>query len=185
MYKILLISLFLFSSCITQKKCNERFPNAISSEKNDSSSSKEISLIPRDTLIPYFIIKEDSTSLKALAECDSLGKIKISELQNKLSKILKQKINVKPSKDGKSAEIIVECNLSSKDSIDIAIRLYDKLIQEKIIVNKQKVEVKEVFKMTKLETTFYTIGKLFSIIIGLSIFIFLIYQIIKRYIKPL
>lgn len=86
---IFLLPLFLIG-CITQEKCLERYPPEII--QKDSSFS-EVTTVVKDTTI--YEPADTSAWVKALLECDSLGQIRIIELQNQLGKKSKIKTELK------------------------------------------------------------------------------------------
>lgn len=75
---IFLLPLFLIG-CITQEKCLERYPPEIVETENTSTVVEET---VKDTLLKTNA--DSSAWAKALLECDSLGNVRIKELQNQL-----------------------------------------------------------------------------------------------------
>lgn len=64
------------TSCITQKKCNERYPPEVSTEK-ETTNEKETIVERHDTV---YKTVADSSHIKALVKCDSMGNAYIKQI---------------------------------------------------------------------------------------------------------
>lgn len=85
---LIAVPVFL-TGCITQQKCNDRFPPVVSVK--DSIVYKD-SIVEREKLIT---IPADSSWYEALLECDSLGQVKIKSLHTELGKRIEASIAIK------------------------------------------------------------------------------------------
>lgn len=72
---IIILSLAVFTSCMTRKKCMQYCEAKAKTHITDTNTYIERL---RDTTI---VIPPDSTIIQALLECDSLGKVRIKELE--------------------------------------------------------------------------------------------------------
>lgn len=68
---LLLFCVTILSSCVTQKRCNDKFPPIIS--MSDSNSSSQI-IIYKDTVV-HDTIPGDTIFVEVLLECDKNGKL--------------------------------------------------------------------------------------------------------------
>ena len=100
MRTLIFIACVLFlSGCTTLKKCNKKFPPVI----KDSISTQYVETV-RDTVV-YL---KDEASLQALLECDSLGNVRIRQIQNFIAGQY-----IKPSIVIKDNYITAKCTIDS------------------------------------------------------------------------
>jgi|GEM_PF-2108568 len=89
---IILVTLMIsiFSGCITREKCMQRFPPEIT---NKDSSHSETIISYRDTSI--FYPADTSAWVKAIAECDSLGNVRLTNLQKEFGRRSEAMVSIK------------------------------------------------------------------------------------------
>lgn len=127
MKRILLISalmMLLITSCVTRKRCNELYPcqGSVVSTK-DSTTSTETNIIPHDSII-YLT---DSASFKLYLKCDSLGNVRLCEIET-----LKASQNIKPSFTLSNNNLYAACIV---DSAAVAISWNEKHVSKTTTVN--------------------------------------------------
>ena len=83
---ILILSVLLFTSCMTRRKCQQYCDAMNRSHITDTNTYVEK---VRDTTI---VVPPDSAIIQALFECDSIGQIHIKELHELKSKGLETKV---------------------------------------------------------------------------------------------
>jgi hypothetical protein len=125
-YWIVIILLPFLQSCVTLKRCNERYPPII----KDSVSTQYV-----ETVHDSVIYLKDEASLQALLECDSLGNVRMRQIQSFVAGQF-----VKPSIIIKDNYITAKCTI---DSAGVYIHWKDTHIKEsKVQVRSYPVEVK-------------------------------------------
>jgi len=73
-YVVIIAILLTFTSCVTRRRCNEKFPPQISFAREDSIQYVQIT---KDSISYY----TDSSYVRALLECDTHGQVIMKELQ--------------------------------------------------------------------------------------------------------
>jgi len=121
----------------------------------------------RDTTL---VVKRDSSLLRALVECDSLGRARISEL-----------LQTQPGKRVAPPLVAINQNVltatAQVDSFSIYMQLRDKYIEQKTTVT--VLRHVEVNRLTWWQTLWVGVGKILIGVIVLAVLIFLIRKIFK------
>lgn len=166
MKKIIVIGIIiLFSGCITQKKCQERYP---CTGGTDSIVRTNTVFIPHDTIIQ---IPADSSYIEALIDCQGQTA--------KLMQIVQYGSGnkVKPPKITMTGNIIrAECKF---DSANIAFRYYEKHI-DKFEKTSKTVIVKENY-ITKIQGFWIITGQIAAGIACIVVLFFVARFFLKRY----
>lgn len=121
---ILLLALF-FSSCVTQEKCNKKFPcyNRIDTIINNE--------IDRDTVVQFM---QDQALVEAYIKCDSLGNVYIDSI-GKIKQgeriIIKWKL--------KDNVIYTDCTI---DSQSVYIKWKERYVKESVVVTEKAEDTK-------------------------------------------
>jgi hypothetical protein len=118
---LFLITIALISGCITQKKCNQKFP---CTGKTDTVIFSEFHEVLKDTTI----FLKDSSTAQLLMACDSIGNIYLKEIIK-----LKAGKYVTPSVIFKDKILYVNCNI---DSGAIVLHYKDKFLKTYQTINK-------------------------------------------------
>jgi hypothetical protein len=130
---LVLGSSLLFSSCVTQKRCNQKYPPVIET-KYVEKVVEDIRYVPRDSLV---IVPADSSWLRAKIQCDSLNNVLITEIE--CSKGSKSVVNFKFT----NGQLSVKCKC---DSQAIALKWNEKHVKTtKTTIQTKTVEVKTNF----------------------------------------
>ncbi len=121
MQRIIIIAiLFMLASCVTQKRCNEKFPPQVITIQKDSIHYVQIT---KDSISYY----SDSSYIRAYLECDKEGRVFMKELQE--------------YKSGKNLNIP---HLSVKNNVMTSTCIVDSMIVYHII--KSRLSTKETIK---------------------------------------
>jgi len=155
----------LFTSCVTKKKCLERYPPEIKTEYK-----KEVVIEMHDSIIH---LPADSSYIKALISCDSTGKAYLKRIQEvSFGKNVKARIVMKDS------IVFIECIV---DSASIYFSWNEKYVKE------EKIE-KEIIN-TDIEKSFWNNildrFESFFLILGYLFFTIILIYLIKKFILPL
>jgi len=159
----ILISLTLFS-CVTEKKCSQKFPPQVITKDSISYIEKV-----RDSIVKT---PPDSAKIKALLKCDSLGNVYIQTIEE-----LKLGNKVKPSIKIKDNYIYLDCLV---DSGQVYLAWKEKFYSQ----NSSKIEQKPPVKVNYL--TGFQWFQIYTARILLAILLLIIiYLYIKFKLKPL
>lgn len=159
---ILLISLLAIasSSCITKKRCNERYPCSESTISNTNTSVIETL---RDTV---FYSKPDTGMVIAMLRCDSLGNVYVSRI-----------IALEGALDSQDPTIDISDNILKVMMPVDSFAIYAKLKDRYTVTSKSELKtiVQEVNLLSGWQWFQIWIGRILSILLLLAI----IYIIIK------
>ena len=161
-----LLAMFLIFGCVTQKKCNEKYPCVASS---DTIKTTVVEWQYRDTIITKEVKLTDSSYYKAYLKCDSLGRITITKYNDKLGKYITENAILKNN------VLTVDCSLNYEDSLKIAVALKDK-----IIIEKEQIKVTPTQRIIKEQTAFQR----FFFICGLIAWAVIITLVAVKFVKP-
>lgn len=149
---ILILIVILLSSCITEKKCSERFPAKTITK---DSIVYRTNTVVKDSII-YVKIPVEIGNIEASVKCDSLGaQMNKVILDNKRLKMTVEIINGK----------LIAVSTCKEDSLQTIIQRYRTTI-DSLYNNSSFVQVPQVkFEMKWYEEIFFYIGILASLII--------------------
>lgn len=168
MKKLLIVSLasllLIVSSCITKKRCNDRYPCAVSTMSNTNTSVIETL---RDTV---FYSKADTGMVIAMLKCDSLGNVYVSRI-----------IALEGALDSPDPTIDISNNILKVVMPIDSTAIYAKLKDRYEISMKSEVKtiVKEVNILTGWQWFQIWLGR----ILGILFLFILIYMGFKLYLK--
>lgn len=131
---ILILVLAALSGCVTRQRCDRKFPAAT---LKDSVYTKD-SIVEK--IVPVYVT--DSSGLRALLECDSLGNVRVKEIEDYYAGRLIEK----PKIEIRDKYIYVKCEI---DSGAVMVKLLEKYIKQVRVVVIQKPPV---MKMNGVQT---------------------------------
>lgn len=159
MKKLLIITLIILSGCVTERRCNQKFPPAESVNIKDSTVITEV-LIPRDTLIKTFV------------EIPRLNIKDSTIITYKDGTYWVSKLTLKGRYSEASAWIEgsqLKGQLTEGGFIQLAalITYYEKRVKELRLLSEKKTTVKEVKYIPKYVKVLAWIGGIFLLIVVL------------------
>ncbi len=160
---VVIMLTLLISSCVTHKRCLYKFPPAISKSEVRNITVKET---VRDTFID---VRSDSSSIAALLECDSLGQVRLKQLQD-----IKTGSKLKPPILALNNNILAaKCEV---DSYLVYLSLKDIYTSDSSV----NVEIKEIpiNHLTGWQWYQVWMGRIFMFFLGVGL-VWLIFKIIK------
>lgn len=162
----LIILFFSIQSCVTQKRCAEKFPPVASIIRD---STVVITEHVYDTTIT---LKPDAGTITALIECDSQNNALIKEITKANGE--RVKLNMRVTKNDKALHAIFDCQVDSM-GIYLAFKTHDTTTKVNSVETKLKIQ--EVEKQlswwdgTKVKFGGYAIGTIAALVTSLFLYI--------------